>query len=103
MKEIHVRRIIGSSITAAIVAVAAAADSAEMTGTIAQIDPLAGNIVVTDVAGDAPRVFAVPEAGTAGVELEGLKEGDRVKIFYADTDRERGEPIDATQIDKIED
>lgn len=102
-EEMRLRRIIGSTVAAAIAAMAAAAGAAEITGTIEQIDERAGNIVVTDVAGDQPRVFAVPETGSAGATLRDLKEGDRVRISYPDIEPERGEPVDATEIEKLED
>lgn len=95
------RRIMGLTVAAAIAAMASAASADEWTGTIKEIDETSGNIVVTNAAApDREEVFAVSDTTTAGATLADLKEGDKVKIFYADDDT--GDPINAMQIDKVE-
>jgi Cu/Ag efflux protein CusF len=97
------RRIIGLTAAAAVAAVASAASAAEWTGTIKDIDETAGNIVVTDEAApDQEEVFAVSNTNTVGATLQDLKEGDKVKIFYSESETESGDPINAMQIDKVE-
>ena len=97
------RRIIGLTAAAAILGMASAASAGEWTGTIKEIDETSRNIVVTDAAApDQEQVFAVSETNTVGATIDDLKEGDQVKIFYADSDTESGQPINAMQIDKVE-
>ena len=97
------RRIMGLTAAAAIVGMASAASAGELTGTVKEIDEVAGNIVVTDAAApDQEQIFAVSEMNTVGATLDDLKEGDQVTIFYADSDTESGMPINAMQIDKVE-
>ncbi len=96
------RRIIGLSAAAAIAATASAASAAEWTGTIKDIDETSGRIVVTDEAApDQEEVFAISNTNTAGATLQDLREGDKVKIFYSESETESADPINAMQIDKI--
>lgn len=95
------RRIIGLTAAAAILGMASVASAAELTGTIKEIDEVAGNIVVTDAAApDREQIFAVSDVSTAGATLDDLKEGDQVTVFFSDSGS--GEPINAMQIDKVE-
>ena len=97
------RRLVGWTAAAAILGMASAASAGEWTGTIKEIDETSRNIVVTDAAApDQEQVFAVSETNTVGATIDDLKEGDQVKIFYADSDTESGQPINAMQIDKVE-
>lgn len=94
------RRIMGLTAAAAIAAMASAASAGEWTGTVKEVDETAGVIVVTDAAApDQEQAFAVSDTNTVGATLEDLKEGDKVTIFYADSDTESGDPINAMQID----
>jgi hypothetical protein len=89
----------GLTAAAAIVGMASAASADEMTGTVKEIE----NIIVTDAAApDQEKTFAVSDTNTVGATLDDLKEGDQVTIFYADSDSESGMPINAMQIDKVE-
>jgi Cu/Ag efflux protein CusF len=101
--ENAMHRIIGLTAAAAMAAMASAAGAAEWTGTIKDIDETAGHIVVTDEAApDQEEVFAVSNTNTVGATLQDLKEGDKVRIFYSASEKERSDPINAMQIDKVE-
>ena len=90
-------------VTAVGLALAAGAASAgEWTGTITEIDEVAHNIVVSnETRPDMERVFAVSEVTTVGPTIDELAEGDKVSIFFADSDTESGQPINATTIEKV--
>ena len=95
------RKIMGLTAAAAIVGLASVAMADEWTGTIKDIDETSGNIVVTNAAApDQEQAFAVSDENTVGATLQDLKEGDKVTIFYADDDT--GDPINAMEINKVE-
>ena len=95
------RRIMGLTAAAAIVGMASAVSADELTGTIKEIDETTGNIVVTDAAApDREQIFAVSDVSTAGATLDDLKEGDKVTVFFAESGS--GGPVNAMQIDKVE-
>lgn len=79
-----------------VVALPLSAQAGDVTGLVGKIDLAQGTIVVGD------RLFVVSDETTAGISIEDLKEGDKVKIFYADSDGESGDRISAMQLDKIE-
>jgi hypothetical protein len=89
--------------TAVALALAAGAASAtEWTGTIEEIDEAGSRIVVSDeTRPDQKRVFAVSDTNTVGPGLDELEEGDKVSIFYADSESDSGQPINATTIEKV--
>jgi Cu/Ag efflux protein CusF len=89
--------------TAVALALAAgAASAAEWTGTIEEIDEVAGRIVVSDeTRPDQQRVFAVSDANTVGPTLDELREGDKVSVFFADDQAGSGQPINAMTIEKV--
>jgi hypothetical protein len=89
--------------TAVALALAArAASAAEWTGTIEEIDEAGSRIVVSDeTRPDQKRVFAVSDTNTVGPGLDELEEGDKVSIFYAESDSDSGHPINATTIEKV--
>ena len=90
-------------VTAVGLALAAGAASAdEVTGTITEIDATARNIMVTDeTRPEEQRVFAVSETNTVGPGIDELAEGDRVTIFFADSDVQSGMPINAMTIERV--
>jgi Cu/Ag efflux protein CusF len=89
--------------TAVALALAAGAASAdEWTGTITEIDEVAGRIVVSDeTRPDQQRVFAVSDTNTVGPALDELREGDKISIFFADDQAESGQPVNAMTIEKV--
>jgi hypothetical protein len=83
---------------------AGAASAGEWTGTITEIDEVAGRIVVSDeTRPDQQRVFAVSDENTIGPTVDELEDGDQVSIFYADSEDDSGQPINATTIEKVAD
>jgi hypothetical protein len=97
------RRIMGLTAAGAIAAIASVASAGEWTGTIKEIDETAGSMIVTDAAApDQQEVFAVSDTNTVGATLQDLEEGDKVKIFYSDAETDSGDPINAMQIEKVE-
>jgi hypothetical protein len=60
-------------------------------------------VVSDETRPDQERVFAVSDTNTVGPGLDELKEGDKVSIFYADSESDSGQPINATTIEKVAD
>lgn len=88
------RKIFGLTAAMAIAAIASVATASETTGTVEEIDLPQGTILVED------QLFAVSDTNTVGATIEDLKEGDQVRVFFADSDS--GDPINAMQVDKLE-
>jgi hypothetical protein len=72
------------------------AQDTEVTGTLAKVDLPRGTILVDD------QLFRVSETRVVGAAFEELKEGDRVRVLYAEGGTASRDPIDAVQIDRIE-
>ena len=96
-----IRKMLAPMTAVGLALTAGTASADEWTGTITEIDETAGNIVVTsETAPDQEEVFTVSDTNTVGATLADLKEGDKVTVFYADDDT--GDPMNAMQIDKVE-
>jgi hypothetical protein len=94
------RKMIAPASAIALALAAGAATAGEWTDTITNIDPI-GRIVVSNDT-NQERVFAVSDSNTVGPELDELEEGDKVSIFYADSEDDTGQPINATTIEKVD-
>jgi Cu/Ag efflux protein CusF len=96
------RKILAPMTAVALALAAGAASAAEWTGTITEIDEVAGRIVVSDeTRPDQQRVFAVSDENTVGPAMEELREGDKVSIFFADDQSESGQPVNAMTIERV--
>jgi hypothetical protein len=72
------------------------AEDTEVIGTLGKVDLPHGTILVDD------QLFRVSDAKLVGAAVEELKEGDRVRVLYAEGGPASSDPIDAVQIDRIE-
>lgn len=96
------RKMLAPATAVALALAAGAASADEVTGTITEIDATARNIMVTDeTRPEEQRVFAVSDTNTVGPTIDELREGDRVTIFFADTDVQSGMPINALTIERV--
>jgi hypothetical protein len=88
----------------ALALVAGAASAGEWTGTITEIDEASARIVVSEeTRPDQKQVLAVSDTNTVGPGLDELEEGHKVSVFYADSESDSGQPINATTIEKVAD
>ena len=96
------RKLFAPIVSVALALAAGAASASEWTGTIQEIDPVAGVIVVSSQAApDQEQAFEVSDTNTVGATLEDLQEGDEVSIFYATVGAPTGDPINAMRITKV--
>lgn len=96
------RKILGSFAATALVIGAGAASAGEWTGTVEKIDPVGGNITVSnEVRPEQDMIFAVSDTNTVGATINDLQEGDQVTVFFAGSDTESGMPVNAMQIDVV--
>ncbi|MGH6899283.1 MAG: hypothetical protein ACREJ5_22490 [Geminicoccaceae bacterium] len=96
------RKVYGAATAVALALAAGAASAAEWTGTIEQIDEVSRNIIVSNsVRPDQIMTFAVSDTNTVGATIEDLREGDTVRVFYAESGTESGIPVNAMQIDQV--
>jgi hypothetical protein len=94
--EANVGNKAGWTAAAATAGAAWIAQDTEVTGTLAKVDLPHGTILVDD------QLFRVSETRVVGAAFEELKEGDRVRVLYAEGGTASRDPIDAVQIDRIE-
>ena len=92
-----------ASVAAAVLALSAGVASAgQWVGTIQEIDEVSRNITVqSQFRPELEGVFAVSDMNTVGATIDDLQEGDRVRVFYAESDSDSGWPMNAMQIDKL--
>jgi hypothetical protein len=72
------------------------AEDTEVIGTLARVDLPHGTILVDD------QLFRVSGTRFVGADIDELKEGDTVRVLYAEGGPASSDPIDAVQIDRIE-
>ena len=87
-------RMFGMAAAAALVLAASTAQAEEVTGAVENIDLTRNTFEVEGT------VFTASDTNTVGPDLEELKEGEQVTVFFEDAGS--GEPINAVTITKEE-
>lgn len=90
------RKMLGLAAAAALALGVSVASADEAKGPIMKIDMTNNTFEVEG------KMFTASPENTTGVSLADLKEGDEVKVMYADPQSESGKPINAMALEKAE-